>query len=95
MSHTNPSYDGKFEAISLGDLPSNKQYTLSPGLSPGKVRRISDSPRYLDIYSISRASAENIKPNDNSFEQQVPNKDKKDENMPDDDDSYYSIKTFT
>ena len=83
MSHTNPSYDDKYDALSLGDLPSNKQYTLSPEELPGKIRRISDSPRYLDMYSVSRASAEKI----------IPNKDKKDEKMPDDDDdSYYSIK---
>jgi hypothetical protein len=91
MHHTNPSYDHNFDGISLGDLPSNREYVLSPGLLPGQVKRTSDQPRYLDMYNVSRGSIDKKSLKDDSPEQQVPTVDKKKESMSDDD-SYFSLK---
>ncbi|CAF4330284.1 unnamed protein product [Adineta steineri] len=93
MSQTNVAYKFDSDAVSLGELPSNKQYTLSPGTLPVRIRRLSiHIPHGLHHNSHNVLSVEV----DNSLEQQVPNKDEKQENSfnDDDDNSYYSLKTF-
>ncbi|UJR22524.1 hypothetical protein I4U23_025573 [Adineta vaga] len=43
MSNINVAYKPDSDVVSLGDSPSNRQLTLSPGKLDGYIRRISDS----------------------------------------------------
>jgi hypothetical protein len=86
MHHTNISYHHDSDSVSLGDLPSHRQYTLSPG-------RI----RTTDQSTIDRNLNSEISPRitidkkDVAIEQKVPTIETKHENSSDDD-SYYSLK---
>ncbi|CAF0794459.1 unnamed protein product [Adineta steineri] len=92
MSQTNVAYKFDSDAISLGELPSDKQYTLSPRTLPVRIRRLSiHIPHGLRHNSHNVLSVEI----DNPLEQPVSNKEEKQENpFNDNDDSYYSLKTF-
>ncbi|CAF1336316.1 unnamed protein product, partial [Adineta steineri] len=99
MSQTNVAYKYDSDAISLGELPSDKQYTLSPGTLPVRIRRLSiHIPHGLhhNSHNVLSVEIDNNHPYDNSLEQQVPNKEEKQENPfnDDNDDSYYSLKNF-
>ncbi|CAF0794425.1 unnamed protein product [Adineta steineri] len=98
MSQTNVAYKRDSDAISLGDLPSDKQYTLSPAALSGRIRSISNQIAHglhRSSLNVLPVEIDNNHPYDNSYEQQVPNnEEKKGTPFNDDDDSYYSLKNF-
>ncbi|CAF0837608.1 unnamed protein product [Adineta ricciae] len=89
MDHTNVAYKPDSDTVSLGDLPSNKQYTLSPGLLPGYIRRISDHSTAGRHFNSGNISSEDK----NKDEQQVPGSERKEQELFDED-PYYSMKNL-
>ena len=88
MSHTNVSYKTDSDTISLGDLPSQRQYKLSPGISLGRIRRTSDyitSGQHFNVYHISPVDIGQQHRYDTSLERQESNTSENNDN------SYYSL----
>ncbi len=96
MDHINVAYKPDSDAVSLGDLPSDRRYTSSPGIIPAYTQQMSDhiiGGRHLSVHKLSTIAIDQKRQNDNSLEQQVPNIEDKHVDA-DYDDSYYSLKRF-
>jgi len=96
MDHVNVAYKPDSDTVSLGDLPSDRRNTLSPGIIPAYTQQISDhiiGGRHLSVHRLSPIAIDQKRQYDNSLEQQVPNIEDKHEDAAYDD-SYYSLKRF-